>query len=157
MRQPKEIVERLNILFYAMVGLPMLLFAWIYLPIKDMLSWQESQAILPLGYGSYVMAMILAAAAIWALRIPKNKFKQVQQTWSLNHKLQFYTKAYSKPFLSVMLLSLWSVVLLYLTRSQLFVVVYALLLFLVSLYRPSFQRICGHLHLSKEEQSVIKG
>ncbi len=156
MRQPKEIVERLNILFYAMVGLPMLLFAWVYLPIKDILSWQESQAILPLGYGSYVMAIILASAAIWALRIPKNKFKQVQQPWSLNQKLQFYTKTYSKPFLSVMLLSLWSVALLYLTRSQLFVVVYALLLFLVSLYRPSFQRICGHLDLSKEEQSAIK-
>lgn len=156
MKQPKQIIESLNLLFYATVGLPMLLFGWVYLPLKDVLTWQESQALWHLGFWRYLLAAAMIVLAAADLRSTSRQFQQVSKDWSLPIKLQHFTMVFRRSYLLVMLLSLFSVAVLYLTRNQLFVVVYAFLLFLVSLYRPSFQRMCRHLPLTKEEQKAIK-
>lgn len=155
MEQVKHLIDRLSTFFYALVGLPMLLFAVVFLPIKDQLSWQTSQGI-ALEMLRYLVAVVLIVTAIWELRRSTARIKGITKEQDFISKIHEFVQISRRAYLWVLVLSLVSVGLLYLTQNQLFVVVYALLLFLVSLYRPTFHRIRRYLPLTEEEYGAIK-
>ncbi len=128
------LLDNLGKWFYACIGLPMLLFGASYLPAKDQLIWQTGNDVIMALL--WVLAFILLILPIRELLRIKSRFRKVADKVDSSDKSRLYQKLYQRLYLLVMACSIVTVALLYFTENKLFVVVYAILLFAISLKRP---------------------
>lgn len=152
----KEYFDQINLIFYAMIGGPMLAFGRVYLPIKDQVSFMEGR-----GFDMAFIVLCAAALVLVVSPFPAGKLfhknlKQITPEGPLKAKLNLYKQALLVTFAIIMGASLIAIGLLFVTKNQLFVAVYALLLFFVSFHRPTLERLCRHLPLSEEELQIVK-
>ncbi|ELR69594.1 hypothetical protein C900_04819 [Fulvivirga imtechensis AK7] len=147
--------NKLGFIFHAMLALPLAVFVYLFLEIRH-------RALEPvLTHGGLVdilryllpvvAAMIVAGAYYWF----KKQLLVVNSQHFLQERLSLYFK---NSILFYVFIELASVILvggLYLTTSAIFIVGYVLLLFLMSLNRPTPQKYVSDIRLSKAERDII--
>jgi len=150
----KDYLDKLAFTFYAFLALPLLLFPMVYLPIKDALVttnlFQDAQ-----GLAYCLVAGLLLASLYFAHRLYRRNLTVISVQWPIAKKLQAYRRVSVVFYGFGLVASLLSVMLLWVTRHQLFVACYPILLLILSFYRPTIQRLKRELPLSEEDLSVI--
>jgi hypothetical protein len=89
-------------------------------------------------------------------RLFRQNLSVIRVDWVLQDKLRAYRKALLIFYLLGMFSCLVSVGLLMFTRHQLFVATYPVLLLILSLYRPTIDRMRKEIPLSEKDLSVIQ-
>ena len=147
-------LDRINLVYYALISVPILLFAIVYLNYyRDKLLIPMDK---PLAAGYILIAIgcvIFAAVGYYQYR---EKLKRLIEEKLLRDKLNQWYQALLGNYWLMGVLSSVAVVALYTSKSQVFVACYALLLFLVSLLRPTQQRLIRELRLKSEQLKSIE-
>lgn len=149
-------MERLGLIYYSLIAPPLLLFAVVYLPLKDGVLKTPSQQFLWESALYYVAGLLLFLLVFFARRLFRRNLRMITGDWSFEQKLKGYQRASVLFYVFGFISSLSSVFLLFFSEHQLFVATYPILLLLVSLYRPTIQRLKRELPLSEKELTMIK-
>jgi hypothetical protein len=150
----KDYLEQLNLIYYAFIGLPLILFPMVYLPLKDELVTDTMfQDLISFPYFAAVLLLFLTV--YFARRLFRSNLLVISEDWTFSKKLRCYRKI-SIVFYSFGLISgLVSVGLLMFTRHQLFVASYPILLLIMSLYRPTIERLKRELPFTNKDLRMI--
>ena len=148
----KNYLDQLGLIYYGLIALPLVLFPVVYLPIKEEVvsGFGESSGAL-----YYLAALLLFLVVVFARRLYRRSLSVIKLDWSLDDKLSAYRKASMTFYFLGMISCLVSVGLLMFTEHLLFVASYPVLLLVLSLYRPSIERLKRELPLSKEDLAMI--
>lgn len=144
-----------NIIFYAVVGFSILLFAVIFLNIKQ-------QGGLNTSFGGndsqwYYLAAVICLLFIWpAYSLYRKHLKGALQKGSLREKLEVFRSASLIKYAFLEAGNLIALALLFLTKEQLYLIVYAIMLIMFTINRPTPLRITRDLRLSGEEKDRIR-
>jgi hypothetical protein len=149
----KPYIEQLNLIYYSLLALPLVLFPVVYLPIKESTTSTFDQA--PAALYS-LAAILLFMVIFFGRRLFRQNLSVIRVDWVLQDKLRAYRKALLIFYLLGMFSCLVSVGLLMFTRHQLFVATYPVLLLILSLYRPTIDRMRKEIPLSEKDLSVIQ-
>jgi len=152
----EKYLEQLNQIYFGLISLPLLLFPLVYLPIKDIPSMPLRDNLSGKFSLIWVVALLLFLTMLFARRLFRRSLLVISVNWPLKEKLQAYKRSLVIFYSFGLLASLCSVLLLFITKHQLFVATYPFLLLLISLYRPTVQRLKRELPLSEKELAMIK-
>lgn len=150
----KEYLEKLNRTYFGFIALPLLLFPIVYLPLKDSALTFSGDRIIELIY--YFAALLLFADLYFGWYLYRRELVLITKDWNWEKKLQAHKKASIILYGFGLISSLVSVALLWLTRHQLFVATYPILLLVLSFYRPTARRMKRELPLTEEELTMFK-
>lgn len=150
----KEYLRGLINLAYMHVGLPLLLFAWIYL---ESTSGQLS------GYLGKVMSLVVFFFCLLITFVSvyigqqyfNRSIKLAKQQTTLREKLAVYRQAVSTKFFSFSIPSLLVAIGLFLTDNDLFAILFAILIVLFSINNPSARKIAKELGLKDPEREIV--
>ena len=155
MAQPQNYTDRLNTIFYASIGLPMVLFCWVYLPRMEILSWDQPHSVaLPLWL-LYIIGMVVVVGVFWYVFKLRAQLKTVPAETDIERKFSFFADQWKKGYLVTAVGCVIAALLLLMLQHTFFVVVYALLLFFISLYRPSPNRWEKDMNWSEEQREMF--
>ena len=147
-------LDRINLIYYALISVPLLLFAIVYL------NYYRDKLLIPMNRplaGGYILiaigCVVFAGIAYYRYR---KKLKMVIGEKLLRDKLNQWHQALLANYWLMGVLSLVAVAAFYTSKSQVFVACYALLLFLVSLLRPTQQRLTRELKLKSGQLETIE-
>ncbi len=146
----KEYLERLGLIYYGLIAPPLLLFPAVYLPLKDGVLQTSTQVSFWVNALYYVAGLLLFLVVFFARRLFKRNLAVITRDWPFEQKLNCYQRASLIFYIFVLISSLSSVGLLFITEHQLFVATYPILLLLISLYRPTVQRLRRELPLGEK-------
>jgi hypothetical protein len=147
----KNYLDRLNLIYYGLIALPLVLFPVVYLPMKEGVSTSFDQG----GILYYLAGLLLFLVIFFARRLFQRSLKVIETDWMLEQKLQAYSKASVIFYILGMVSCMISVGLLMFTKHQLFVATYPILLLILSFFRPTLERLKRDLPLTKEDLAVI--
>ena len=150
----KEYLEKQNQIYFGFLALPLVLFAVVYLPVKDHTLMSSGSGTLDLTY--YLGSVALFALAYLCWRLYQSNLRRIEKDIPLKDKLKRHRSVSSTLYALGLLLSLLSIGMLWLTKHQLFVAIYPMLLLLISFCRPTARRLEKELPLSDEELAMIK-
>ncbi len=147
---PEEFLDRLNQWFNGLIALPLLLVAYGYLEI---FSGGITAMVEVTNFLIATIIIICLIFSILATRTYKNQIRAIDKTEPVPLRLTAYFFISKYFFLKIFVVSLISVVGLYVTGSVAFAGFYAFLLFLLSIYRPALLNVANKLALKGEERS----
>ncbi|MCF6351919.1 MAG: hypothetical protein L3J06_02810 [Cyclobacteriaceae bacterium] len=147
---PEEFLDRLNQWFNSLIALPLLLVAYGYLEI---FSGGITAMVEVSRYVVIFLVTTSLAYAILVTRLYKNEIKAIDKALALRLRLVSYYSISKVFFIRIFVVSLISVVGLYVTGSVAFAGFYAFLLFLLSIYRPALLNVANKLALKGEERT----
>ena len=153
--------QRLSNLFYLMVGLPLLAFAWIYLNMATLnppvffehpvYAWFWHLPVL------LVMAGLTVGAYLWHRRQLKNYFSFAgKEQADLEEKMEVFYRVSMGKYLMLTGAVLLAVLSLYLSGHGGYTALCGVLLLIFSVSRPTPQRLGRELRLKKEEKETVK-
>lgn len=152
----------LNLIFYALVGIPLMIFLFLYLRIKDggyLVSEPNEDLKMILHF---LVPIFCLVNIVLAYNIYSRKIKKVKNTNSLQVKLEGFYNASVLKYSFLAAASIVSIVGLMLTADMIFSVVYLSVLMIYSLNRPTPYRLRKDLKIKsfpsakeKEENSRI--
>lgn len=155
LRTPEDFHNKLGMVFHASLALPLLPFVLIYLEIKNNGFTGYLVPSFSLLIMSYAVTLISGLLVLQGMRI-KSRVAETAKTQSLlKDKLEHYYYGARNFYLlvglacSLLALSLW------LTTSGVLVVSYVIILFVMSLNRPTLKRYIKDLKLEGEEKDII--
>ncbi len=158
-----DLFQRLSSFYYLLVGLPLLVFSWVYLNLNFWEPWYffENSA---MGTVSHIVLVGIAVLVAIAANIQYRRFfrqlEPVPPGLEGDRALEWKMKMFSKASLQQCLLLTASTILViigfYLSLEQFYVPLYAALLVLFSMNRPSPERIADDMRMKKEERLVLK-
>jgi hypothetical protein len=146
-----DYLQRLNLIFHAIVAVTMLPFVWLYLEIdtEQRTGAFDDPVILILFF---LVCLSLAGTSI----LYKKKQLQVFSFQSsLREKLIDYQRVMIVVYALLEGSAVFATIAFYLTANYLFVFVYLLILFGFSLGRPTLDRISRELKLSSEDKNLL--
>ncbi len=146
-------LNSLNIVYYLLVGIPLILFSMVYLQYESESGFQDTTQIRWLSHGLIIVltAGCLVLASVWY----RKEIRKLNNTAPSSDKLIFFFRKSSIKYLLLCLGNLFPVAGLYLTGEQLFAALYAIALVVFSFSRPTIIRIFRDLKMSKSEQDTI--
>ena len=147
----KQYLERLNLIYYGLIALPLVLFPVVYLPMKEGISTGLDEG----GFLFYLAATLLFLVIYFARRLFRRSLKVIAIDWQFADKLQAYRRASIIFYIFGLVSCLISVGLLMFTKHQLFVATYPVLLLILSFYRPTVERLKRDLPFTEKDLSMI--
>lgn len=154
--------ENLNNVFYLMVGLPLLLFAWTYLNLKLISPWVYFEE--PLT-GTFLHALILVVVIVLPVLAYKrykkeiatasSASKDVQNTVSLREKVNVFISASLRFYYVLTISNILVVIGFYFSAEEFYIFFYSILLILYSINRPTPDRMVKELRFKKEEKEAF--
>ncbi|MGB3585463.1 MAG: hypothetical protein WBA23_02930 [Tunicatimonas sp.] len=149
-----EYFHRLNITYYLLIAGPLVGFCYAYL------QHQAAGGLQPTVYLSWVHVVLIIGAAL-IIFLGYRNYRQALQTvdsdWPFQQKLAFFYHKSRELYGYYMVSNALAALGLYLTGEQLFAGVYAVVLVVFSLFRPTFRRIVRDLKLTKAEEEKLVG
>lgn len=147
-----EYYNTLTLVFYLMVGMPLLFFVFIYLQYEKVggLSATESIQVLP----HIVLPAVIMMSLYFAYAIYKKQLRQRQPS-AFKEKLRTFHEVSLYKYALLSLANFLAVIGIYFTGEQVFAGLYAIALVVFSLNRPTHHRISKDMQLSKEEQQWL--
>ncbi|GAA0890990.1 hypothetical protein GCM10009122_06690 [Fulvivirga kasyanovii] len=154
-KSPENFHNKLGFVFHAMLALPLAAFVYLFLELRhrELQPALDDNAVIFIL--TYLLPVLGASAVIGGYFKFKKDLKGVNQQESLRDKLEAYYAASLKLYGFIELGSLIFVGGLYLTTSAAFILFYVLLLFFMSLNRPTPQKYVNDLRLTEKEREVI--
>lgn len=155
LKSPEDFHQKLGFAFHATLALPLAAFVYLFLEVKHR---NLEPALSNDRYIStliIVLPIIAALAAGWGYYRFKESKKEENGAQKLQQKLIRYYNISLKFYAFIGIAATVLVLGLYYTTSYIFIFGYVLLLFLMSLNRPTVRKYVRDLHLSKEEQEIL--
>ena len=154
-KSPESFHQRISLLFHLIIALPLVVFIYLFLEMKhnDLKPLVNSVAlehVINTGF-----TILAAFFIVYAYNTYSGKLEGIRKLPGLVNKIEHYYSLFQRLYLLVGLSSFLVVSGLYLTTSPLFIVEYVLLLFLLSLHRPTPKKYVNDLRLKDEEKEVI--
>lgn len=146
---PEAFIEKLNNWFNGLIALPLLAVGYGYLEIYT----GGLQGVIDIDI--YFTAFIICALLIYGVVVTrnyKNQIKNIKVDDTLLSKLQIYFTVSKSFYTKIFIVSLLTVLGLYITGSTAYAGFYAFLLFLLSIYRPSLLSVATKLGMKGEER-----
>ncbi|MEP2772521.1 MAG: hypothetical protein ABJH05_10245 [Fulvivirga sp.] len=154
-KTPEEFHNRLGFIFHAILAVPLAVFVYLFLEIKNrgmepnLQNGQEAWLLIgSITIISFVMVFL-------SYRHFRKGLRSVHQLSSLKEKLPPYFTHLLKFYAVIEGSSLLMILGLYLTTSSVFIVGYMFLLLVLSLNRPTPQKYVKDLNLTKEESDIV--
>lgn len=152
---PESYHQKLSLYFHGMIALPLAFFVYLFLEMRH----NELNPVLQHSLWSKVVnfsfTLIAAAIVIFTYQqFKKGVFRAREQT-DLLQKMTAYLDANVRAYLLAGLTFTILVTGLWLTTSAIFIVDYVLLLFLLSLHRPTPVKYVKDLSLSGKSKEII--
>ncbi len=153
-RSITDYFNMLNMIYYILVGIPLVLFLFIYLNQKETLT---THGFLQDQHLYFKLAVVLMGIAdvITGEQIFKNKMKRDFSQFLLQSKLHFYFQASLIRYAGYFIASVVTVVVFYFFVEGIFVALYMIVLFSFSLIRPTKKRIIAINIFTEEEINTI--
>lgn len=154
-KSPENFHNKLAFVFHAMLALPLAAFVYLFLEIKHsslepVINDDGLVSIL-----DYVLPFIsLGIVTVGFFRF-KKRLQEINVKESMESRLADYFHGSMLFYICIEAASIILVAGLYLTTSAIFIVGYVLVLFLMSLHRPTPQKYVKDLRLTKKERDVI--
>lgn len=156
-------LEKLTNLFFLMVGVPLVAFAWIYLNLKTI---NPHDIFMVPAFRPYLHAGILLlslAIAVLAVIQYRHRFTGLEPDTSeqegvkesLNEKVQIFKEASLKKYVLFTISTLIIIGGFYLSSEETYGAAYSILLILYSINRPTPERLVKDMRLKKEERELV--
>lgn len=154
-KSPEEFHNKLGFIFHALLALPLAVFVYLFLEIRH----RNLQPALNNDSYMSLLTIVLPIIATVAVGVGYYLYRQDQKVVNaqqrLQDKLSVYYEISVKFYAFIAVAAVLVVIGLYLTISPIFTVAYVLLLFLMSLNRPSIRKYVRDIKLTKEEKDII--
>ena len=146
---------KINLWFSWVLAAPLVLFVILYLEWRDdsWMAFLQSESLVQIATFLGI-PIILAIGLIAHLRFRKS-IREIEPSIDLRNKLGNYASYFIRMQLFFTISALISMFSLFLTGSNLFAVYYLILLFFISLSRPSPQLISKQLKLNAENREIL--
>lgn len=133
--------QKLNLIFHGTIAFSLIPFGWVFLETQK--DFPEGPVITGNGSMIFKSVLVIAAAGIlgYSRVFARKMLKKSHERESIKEKLDAYLAGKVKYYAFIELSAVLAVAGLYLTKDQLFSLVYVLALFVFSLGRPSFDRV----------------
>lgn len=152
---PESFLEGINKWFNGLIAPPLLAVAYGYLEI---FSGGIEGMVIVSNYITATVIIILLIYAVYSTLGYKKLLTSISVDGSLKSKLTEFYITSKQFYIKIFVISMLSVVGLYITGSVAYAGFYAFLLFLLSIYRPSLLTVANKLGLKGEERTeFIKG
>lgn len=147
--------QHFNVIFYAIVSASLLFFIIIFLNIKEGAGFNPSfQPEDPSWY--YLAALACFLPVVPAYMLYAGNLRAIDKEATLQEKLIPFKSAFLVKYAFIEAGNILALVLLYVTEEHLFLIVYAIMLTLFAINRPTPFRIIKDLPLSPEEQKKVR-
>jgi len=147
---PEDFLDKLNQWFNGFIALPLLAVTYGYLEIFS----GGLEGLIELNdLVNYVFIALALVYAVYITRSYKYKIRAIKGGEPLAIRLTAYFIVSKSFFLKIFIVSMFSVLGLYITGSTAFAGFYAFLLFLLSIYRPGLLNVANKLGLKGDERS----
>jgi len=147
--------NRLNLIFHAILAPPLVAFVWLYLESKSgsispLLEDDSTAGTISLVFPIVVMGLIAGAFFLF-----KSGLRKINPSTQLIEKMKNYTRLSIVLFGMLEMGLILSVVGYYITQKDTFLAMYFVVLIFFSLYKPTLQRIVGHLNIKGDERDFV--
>lgn len=156
-------LEKLNNLYYLMVGLPLLAFSWVYLNLK---LWEPVHFFrdAELAVAGHVVLIALALAlSIMAFIRYRRYFQEqgpapgkLEGPAALEWKVGFFCEASIQKYALLAAATILIVLGFYLSLEEFYVPLYAIMLIVYSVNRPTPESIARDMRMKKEERKALQ-
>lgn len=148
-----EYFNTLTLVFYLMVGIPLLFFVLVYLQYEEAggLHPTESMELLP----HVILPAAVLLSLYFAYTIYKKQLRQ-RQPATFKEKLRTFHEVSLYKYGLLSLANFLAVLGMYFAGEQVFAGLYAIALVVFSLNRPTHHRISKDMQLSKDEQQWLR-
>lgn len=150
-----EYQSKLGLVFHGALALPLLPFALLFLEIKNRAftgALEPSNLSAIINYAVPLISGLMVAQGFNSLKL---KIRSVDDSDTLKAKLTAYYKAAVPLYILVSIGCLLLAVALWLTTGGILIVAFIIILFVMSLNRPTPARYAKILKLNKEEKDII--
>lgn len=153
-KTPEDFHQKLSLLFHGLIALPLAVFVYLFLEIKHnnlpgIIDGSLAKAV------NFTFNILAVALTVFAYYRFKKSLQRIRVDRPMKKKLEIYFSYAVSFFVLVTISSVLFVAGLYLTTSAVFIVGYVVLLFLLSLSRPTHQKYVRNLPLKEEERNAI--
>jgi hypothetical protein len=154
-KKPEEFLEKLGLVFHTALAIPLLPFVLLFLEIKN--RGYEGQIspgflVLIISYGVPLISGLLVA---WGFQIMKNESRKAREKEGLKEKLESIYSGANKFYWLVGIACLLLSITLWLTAYGVLIVAYVIILFFMSLNRPTPKRFVKALVLEGKEKEIM--
>lgn len=147
--------NKLNLIFHAIVGLPLAAFIYLYLEIDK----RGRQGVMKDPELSEILIYILPTLAIVTAGLAFLQYRRaipkVKEIADFRQKLDAFSQALIQKYALLEFSSIISVVGIYLTADVIYIALYLFMLLFLSLHRPTVYRIVRDLKLKGEEKEIV--
>lgn len=154
--------ENLSNIFYLMVGVPLVIFGWIYLNLKNIEKWGLFATPYTAAVLNAVIIVVALALAFRAYRKYKGQLanpglpaEQAAGRQQVIEKANFFAVVSLQFYWSLTISTILVVIGFYLSAEEFYIILYSILLVLFSINRPTLDGLIKGMKLKKEEQELL--
>jgi hypothetical protein len=148
-----EYFNTLILIYYFMVGVPLLFFVLVFL------RYQEAGGLQPTQSMNLIQHVLLPAAAVICLIMPSLQYRKqlkAERPGGFKAKLKLFHQLALYRYAWLTVANFLAVVGMYFTGEQVFAGLYAVALVVFSLHRPTANRITRDMKLNEQEKEWLK-
>ncbi|HEX9651351.1 MAG TPA: hypothetical protein VGA21_12380 [Cyclobacteriaceae bacterium] len=151
----KKYLERLNLIFYSIIALPLCAFAWFYL--ENHAGRHEVQVNEQLRQSlQYVFPFLILVISGFGILIPGNQIKKINNSGNLKDRLGEFQRILLLRYALFEIACILSVFAYYLTVEKFYAVFFVGTIVLFSLNRPTPFRIISNLRIKGEDKEIFQ-
>jgi hypothetical protein len=151
----EEYQSKLGLVFHGTLAVPLLPFALLFLEIKNRGYQGMIEPGMTANVINYAVALVSGLLVAQGFNLLKRKIYQVAELDTLKAKLQLYYSAAVPLYIFVSVACLFLAAALWITTGGVIIVAFVIVLFVMSLNRPTPARYVKILKLNKEEKDII--
>ncbi len=152
----EQFYNRLHLIFNALIAVSLFPFAIVYLELDRGTAQEPAILGLMSDIMSYLVPVLVGSIIVFSFKAYRNNIMKVNDLPDLRDKLDLYYKLSLRKYISLGAASLLTILMFYLTHSQIFIVTYVFALIAYSLGRPTLKIIGEDCRLSKNEKKILE-
>ena len=151
----KKYLERLNLMFYAIIAVPLCAFAWFYL--ENHAGRQQIQVTEQLRQiFQYVFPLLILVISGFGILIPGNQIKKIDNSSELKDRLIEFQRILLLRYIFFEMACILSVLAYYLTVEKFYAIFFVGTIVLFSLNRPTPFRIISNLKIKGKDKEIFQ-
>lgn len=151
----EDFYNRIYLIFNALIATSLLPFSLVFLDIhKNGIAGSILNEMITY-FLTFISIVLISYFTYKSFRKIKHFRENIDTSKKFREKLEQYYKVFLKHYVTLNLFAGIITVIFYLTRTNLLIICYVILLVLLSLNRPTLKSIISELKLSKEEEKIL--